>query len=75
MDPVEITVHGAITYGHDYTTVECPTCHATDSHTVRGDLADETVPVTLTCVNGHNVPIPEEINARELQFTAAMRAE
>ncbi|MEV7154880.1 hypothetical protein AB0N77_09675 [Streptomyces misionensis] len=75
MDPAEITIHGPITHGHDHAAVHCPTCRASHSHTVRGHLSDETTPVTLTCINGHDVPIPDAIDARELLFTAAMRAE
>ncbi|MEV2249381.1 hypothetical protein AB0I94_02290 [Streptomyces sp. NPDC050147] len=77
MADVEITIHGAITYGVDYATVNCPTCRATHSHQIRGDLGDDTVPVTLTCLNGHDVPLPDasELDPRELLFTVAMRAE
>jgi hypothetical protein len=75
MDPVQITIHGTITHGHDHAPVRCPTCGATHSHTVRGRLSDDTTPVTLTCVNGHDVPVPDAIGARELLFTAAMRSE
>jgi hypothetical protein len=75
VDPVEITIHGPITHGTNHTPVACPTCGATHSHQVRGTLADDTTPVTLTCVNGHNVPVPDAIDPRELLFTAAMRAE
>lgn len=75
MDPVEIIIHGPITHGTEYTPVACPACNATHSHTIRGLLADDAAPVTLTCVNGHEVPFPEEIDARELLFTASMRAE
>ncbi|MFI1677032.1 hypothetical protein [Streptomyces sp. NPDC020607] len=75
MASVEITIHGQITHGHDYAEVDCPTCSATHFHLIRGDLDDDTVPVTLTCVNGHDVPIPHDIDARELLFTVAMRSE
>lgn len=77
MSTVEITIHGPITHGHDYAEVRCPTCGATHSHLIRGDLDDDTVPVTLTCVNGHDVPLPPaaELDPRELLFTVAMRAE
>jgi hypothetical protein len=74
----QITIHGAITHGpseDDPTqTVHCPTCHATHAHTLRGSLTDAASPVTLTCVSGHSVPIPDWLDARELLFTAAMRA-
>ncbi|MET9321934.1 hypothetical protein ABZX75_17330 [Streptomyces sp. NPDC003038] len=75
MDRAEITIHGPIAYGHDRTAVACPTCRATHSHTVRGQLDDAAVPVTLTCVNGHSVPIPDQLDHREFLFTVAMRAE
>jgi hypothetical protein len=75
VEPTEITIHGPITHGSDRETVACPTCQATHSHKVRGHLGDDATPVTLTCVNGHHVPVPDAIDARELLFTAAMRAE
>ncbi|MFJ9038027.1 hypothetical protein ACIRF8_15710 [Streptomyces sp. NPDC102406] len=75
MGHVEITIHGPVTYGVDYAAVGCPTCAATHSHRIGGDLDDDSVPVSLTCVNGHDVPLPGEVDARELLFTAAMRAE
>lgn len=75
MSPIEIIIHGPITHGVDHATVQCPTCKASHSHTIRGHLSDDTTPVTLTCANGHDVPVPEEIGARELLFTAAMRSE
>ncbi|MFD5266732.1 hypothetical protein [Streptomyces sp. NPDC058335] len=79
MTYIEIPVHGALSYGpseENAQAVSCPTCHATHAHTVRGDLTDTDIPVTLTCVNGHNVPIPAgSIDPRELLFTVAMRAE
>ncbi|WP_338699174.1 hypothetical protein V2W30_22595 [Streptomyces sp. Q6] len=72
---VEITVHGPITYGADYVVVQCPACAATHSHRVSGDLGDDSVPVSLACVNGHAVPIPSDLDAREVLFIVAMRAE
>ncbi|MFJ6540555.1 hypothetical protein ACWDO7_22875 [Streptomyces sp. NPDC003656] len=75
MDSVEIAIHGPITHGAERTAVRCPVCGATQAHTVRGHLGDDTTPVTLTCINGHDVPVPDEIDARQLLFTAAMRAE
>ncbi|MCI3277600.1 hypothetical protein [Streptomyces cylindrosporus] len=79
MATVEISLHGRITSGPDEDnpawTLRCSTCGATPAHTIRGDLGDETVPVTLTCVNGHEVPTPDWLDARELLFTIAMRAE
>ncbi|MGW2740667.1 hypothetical protein ACWC4D_41565 [Streptomyces sp. NPDC001288] len=74
-----ITIHGAITYGPSETspdhTVHCPTCGASHAHTVHGSLTDPATPVTLTCLSGHDIPIPDWLNARELLFTAAMRSE
>ncbi|MEX3101219.1 MULTISPECIES: hypothetical protein [unclassified Streptomyces] len=75
MDPIEITIYGAVTRGSDYAPIYCPICAATDAHTIRGELDDDTIPVTLTCVNGHDVPVPAEINPREMLFILAMRAE
>ncbi|MFZ3556449.1 MULTISPECIES: hypothetical protein [unclassified Streptomyces] len=75
MELAEITIHGEITHGHDHSVVLCPTCGASHSHTVRGHLSDDTIPVTLTCVNGHDVSLPAEFDARQLLFTAAMRSE
>lgn len=75
MQDTKITIHGPITHGTDHTPVACPQCQATHSHTVRGHLSDAAVPVMVTCVNGHDVPLPAAIDGRELLFTAAMRAE
>jgi hypothetical protein len=75
MDPVEIIVHGAITHGADRTPVDCPSCGATAAHTVRGELGNPAAPVALTCVNGHPVPVPSDIDPREMFFTIAMSAE
>lgn len=75
----EVTIHGAIAYGPDESapdeTLTCPTCRATHAHTIRGSLTDPATPVTLTCVNGHPLEFPTWVDARELLFTAAMRAE
>lgn len=79
MSTVAIAIHGSITYGPSDTetaeTLQCPTCHATHAHTVRGSLTDAALPVTLTCVSGHDVPLPDWLDARDLLFTAAMRSE
>lgn len=79
MEPVKVTIHGAITYGANEDspadTLHCPICRATHAHTVRGSLTDASVPVTLTCVSGHDVPVPDWLDTRDLLFTAAMRSE
>lgn len=79
MSEEKITIHGRITHGPDEDdpteTLTCPTCNATHAHTIRGSLTDPAMPVTLTCVNGHDVPFPAWLDARELLFTAAMRTE
>ncbi|MFF0588374.1 hypothetical protein ACFYWD_20655 [Streptomyces sp. NPDC003781] len=52
----------------------CPDCAATHGHKVTGPLADIDMPVSVSCFDGHPVPLPASIDGRLLFLWVVSRS-